>query len=101
MQRPRGAPERAPQPRKSRIIAVVTLDVLKPGREPLECSGIESVVLLDAFPRTRAKPIDSPMGSADADDRHIKPPSPRQSLKSRKDLLVGEIAAGAEEYKRV
>ena len=45
--------------------------------------------------------VERPAGLGDADDRHLEPAAPRQRLQRREDLLVREVAGGAEKDQRI
>jgi hypothetical protein len=45
--------------------------------------------------------IQGPAGLGDADDRHVKLAAADQRLERREDLLVRQVAGGAEEHERI
>src|SRR5262249_10800776 len=51
--------------------------------------------------RARAKLVQRPARLRDADDRNVQGAPPDEGLERGKDLLVGEVAGGAEEDERV
>ena len=83
------------------IIAVIAIDILKPGRELDEGLWVEVVVLFETRTCARLKLLETPSGSADTDDRHIETAAPSQRLQCRKYFLEGQIAGGTEENKCV
>ena len=60
-----------------------------------------AAVLLDALAGARPELLERPARSRDADDRHVELPAPHHRLERGEDLLVGEVAGGAEEDQRV
>ena len=64
-------------------------------------SGSETAVLLDAVVRPRLELVQGPPGPAHADHRHIQMAAAHHALERREDLLVRQVARGAEEDKGV
>ena len=58
-------------------------------------------MLLDAVAGAAAELLERPARLGDADDRHVEAAAPDHRLQRREDLLVGEVAGGAEEDERV
>src|SRR5439155_697290 len=84
-----------------RRVSVVPVDVAQEAAERIEPTGIESAMLLDAVARAGAKLVQAPSCLGDADDRHVEVTALRHRLQGGKDLLVGEIARGAEEHEGI
>ena len=57
----------------------------------------EAAVLLEAVAGARAELLDAPTRLGDADHRHMQVAALEHCLQRREDLLVREIAGGAEE----
>ena len=58
-------------------------------------------MLLEALARPRAQLLEVQARLGDADDRHVEAAAPHHRLERGEDLLVGEVAGGAEEDERV
>ena len=56
-----------------------------------------AAALLQAVARTFAQPVERPAGARHPHDRHLQAAAPDQRLQRRKDLLVSQVACGAEE----
>ncbi len=82
-------------------VVVVAVDVAQPGDEPLERRRVEAAVLLDALAGASPELLESPARLRDPDDRHVETSAPAHRLQGGEDLLVGEVASGAEEDERV
>src|SRR5207247_9801493 len=84
-----------------RRVSVVPVDVAQQATERIEPTGIESAMLLDAVARAGAKLVQAPSCLGDADQRHVEVTALRHRLHGGKDLLVAEIARGAEECESI
>src|SRR5262249_5618723 len=60
-----------------------------------------AAVLLDAGARPLLQALERPAAARDPDDRHVEVTATRHRVQRREDLLVGEVAGGAEEDERV
>ena len=58
-------------------------------------------MLVEAVARARAELLEVQPGFGHADDRHVEVAAPDHGLQRREDLLVGQVAGGAEEHQRV
>ena len=88
-------------PLERRRVSVVTVDVAQEAGERIARAGIESAMLFDAVAGAGAKRVPRPSGLRDADDRHVEMAALRYRLQGGKDLLVGEVARGAEEHEGI
>ena len=82
---------------KRRRVVVVAIHVAQQPTQLVEGDGVEPSVLLQAVLRPVLELFESPGGLRDADDRYVQVAALHHRLQRRKDLLVGEIAGGAEE----
>ena len=93
------SPERLAQPAERRRVAVVA--VRRSAGGPTSFANAASstpAVLLEAVAARAPRAASSvPARLRDADDRHVEVPAAHQRLERREDLLVGEVAGGAEE----
>src|SRR5580658_1137492 len=62
---------------------------------------IHASVFLEAVVRSRPKPVQVPTAICNSDHRHIQMPAFHHRLQRRENLLVCEIARGAEEHQSV
>src|SRR5262249_26581912 len=83
------------------LVGVVAVDVAERLHQPRERVAIDAAVPLDALVCARAELVERPARLGDADDRHGQPSAERHAVQGGKDLLVGEVARGAEENERV
>ena len=82
------------------VVGVVAVDVVHQLAELLEGVLVHAAAVLgDAVAGALAQLLECPSGLGDADDRHIQRAVLDHALQRRKDLLVGKVAGGAEEYK--
>ena len=102
VQRALRAAERVAQRRERRRRRVVAVDVAQQPTSFAKAASSTLAVLVDAVlgARSRAGPAFQP-DSRHADDRHVELAAPHQRVQRGEDLLVGEIAGGAEEHQRV
>ena len=98
---PLGGPELAAQGIERRRIAVVAVNILEQAGQFLERHPIEPSVFFHAIARAGTKLLEGPAGPGHTDHRHVELTALRQRLKRRKDLLVGQIAGGAEKDQRI
>ena len=96
-----GAVELAAQRGERRRVGVVAVDVAQQRQELRERRLVDAAVLREAVARPRAELVEVPARLRDADDGHVEVPAPDHRLQRREDLLVREIAGGAEEHERV
>ena len=96
-----GVAERLAQRVERRRVVVVAVDVAQQPAELGEGRAVEPAVLLEAVARPRLELVEVPAGLGDADDRHVEVAALHHRLQRREDLLVGEVAGGAEEDERV
>ena len=96
MQWPRGAIQRLLQMTIGRGIIVVAIDELELRGQFRESRFIDPAIVLQAVARALAQPIQGPAGTRHADDRNVHIAAPDQGLQSRKNLLVSQVAGGAE-----
>jgi hypothetical protein len=83
-------------------VVVIAIDIAQLGDQPGECLPILAAAVF-GHGRTGAlhELVQRPRRLGDADDQAIQLAAPRHSLKGGKNLLVSEVAAGAEEYEGV
>src|SRR5215470_12818911 len=101
MRRPVRIAECCAQRRVGRWIAIVAVDVAKPRLELREGLGFEPAVLRHTVASPRAHLLEVPAGLGHADHGHLEAAATCYRLQGGEDLLVGEIAGGAEEYECV
>ena len=93
--------EQFAQRREGGRIVVIAVDVLQELDQFGEGGRIEAAVLGQAVLGAGAELLERPAGFGDADHGHVKISAQDHLLQRREDLLVGEIAGGAEEYQGV
>ncbi len=96
VQRPFDVAQRLTQLRKSGRIAVVAVDVLQQRAELRVCRGVQAAVLGETLLDPRLELVEVPARFRHCDDRHVEMPVTEHRLQRGKDLLVGQIARGAE-----
>jgi hypothetical protein len=84
-----------------RRVLVVAVDVPQQAAELVERRGIETSVLLEAVTGAGLELVEVPARLGHADHRHAKVPTLEHRLQRREDLLVGQVARGAEEHQGV
>ena len=83
-------------------VGIIATDIAQQSRKLAKGSGIDtSAVLLEALAGASLQLIKIPTGPGHTDDRHIEVPTLQHRLQRRENLLVGEVAGGAEEDKRI
>src|SRR5215469_8443710 len=82
-------------------VLIVAVDVAQQADQLFESGGIQPAVFLQAVFRASAELIKAPSGFGYADYRNVEVSSLHHRLQRWKNLLVGEIACGAEENQRV
>src|SRR5688572_5354990 len=87
---------------EGRGVAVVAIHVAQQGRESCEVLVPYAVAV---FAETGSCPFaklgECPSGFRDADDGDGQQPAAHQRLQGGKDLLVGQVSGGAEEYEPI
>ena len=78
-------------------VVVVAVDVAQQAAQLVEGRRVEAAVFLDAVARPRLELVEGPAGLGHADDRHVQVAALHHRLQRREDLLVRQIAGGAEE----
>src|SRR5215469_16190721 len=58
-------------------------------------------MFLQTVLRPRLQLVETPIGLGHADNRHVKIATLQHRLQRREDLLVRQVARGAEEYERI
>ena len=86
---------------EGRGIVVVAVDIAQQRHQPLLRLRVRAAVMLQAVCRACLQLIQVPPGLGDADDRHVQSLVAHQTQQRREDLLVGQIAGGAEKDDRV
>ena len=102
VQRPLRLAQRLAQLGEGLRVGVVAVDVLQPCRKLVEHRLVELLaVLLGRLPhaveRALAQLLHRPAGQRHADHRHLQVAVARHRQQRREDLLVGQVAGGAEE----
>ena len=97
VRRPLGGAELLADGLEGRRVLVVAVDVAQQAAQLVERRGIEPAVLLEAVARPGPELVEVPAGLGHADDRHVEVAALHHRLQRREDLLVGQIAGGAEE----
>jgi hypothetical protein len=97
------AVERLVQRAEGLDVAVVAVDIAERVGERDERAVVvhAAAVLLDAVASTLAEVVDAPVRRRHPDHWHCELPALRHGVERREDLLVGEVAGGAEEDQRV
>ena len=96
MRRPLRAVEFFAERLKCRGVIVVAVHVTQQPAQLVEGRGIDAAVFLQAVVRAGLKLFEVPTGFGHADDRHVEVAALHHRLQRREDLLVGQIAGGAE-----
>ena len=94
---PLGGAELLAEGLERRRVLVVAVDVAQQAAQLVERRGIEPAVLLEAVLGAGLELVEVPAGLGHADDRHVEVAALHHRLQRREDLLVGQIAGGAEE----
>src|SRR5438477_1193345 len=97
MQRAPRASELLAERRKRGRIAVLAADVAEAVAQLRECRLVDPAVLLHTLARAGPELLERRLRPRDADDRDVETPASRHRMQRREDLLVYEVAAGAEE----
>ena len=84
-----------------RGVGVIAVNVAQPRGEVREGRLVDPAVLLQALASAGAQLVKAPAGPRHADDRHVKLAAADQRLERREDLLVRQVAGGAEEHERI
>src|SRR5215469_11979298 len=82
-------------------VLIIAIHVMQQGDQFFESRGIDSTVFLQAILCPSAKLIEIPSCFGHADDRYIEMSSLYHRLQGGENLLVSQIASGAEENERV
>ena len=82
-------------------VGVIPVNVTQELVELVEGGRIEAAVFFETVAGPLAELVEVPVRLGDADHRHVQAAAFDQRLQRGKDLLVGEIAGGAEEDKHV
>ncbi len=94
----RRPPSSALQPGEGRGVVVVAVHVAELLRQLREGLGVDAAAVLGhAGPRALHELLAVPARPRHADHRDVEPAAAGQRLEGREDLLVGEVAGGAEE----
>ena len=106
MQRPGGVAQHLLEPLEGGCVVVVAIDVAQPRRQFRERSFVDPATLIlrglcDAAVGALAQLFQCLVGVRHTDDRQIPIVVELHDLQRREDLLVGQIAGGAEEDQRV
>jgi len=86
------------------MVGVVAVDVAQQARQAGEGLLVDLAlagVVLHALAGPLAQPVQVPARAGDPDDGHVQAVALDQAQQSREDLLVGEVAGGAEEHEGV
>ena len=82
-------------------IVVIAVDVLQVGAQALEHGRIQAAVVFEAVAHAFAQRVDVARATGHADDRQFDLVVAEERLQGGEDLLVGEVAGGAEKHERV
>ena len=82
-------------------VVVVAVDVVQLRRQLGEGVLVDAAVVLEAVAGAFAQLFDGPAGAGHADHRHVELAARDHGLQRGEDLLVREIAGGAEEHECV
>ena len=98
VQRPLGGAQRLAQALRTSRVAVIAVDVLQPGAELARTHPASTPPCFSRLSlRARPELIEVPARLRHADDRHVEVTVPDHRLQRREDLLVRQVAGGAEE----
>src|SRR5215831_394829 len=86
---------------KRRRVLVIAGHVPEQAGQFGERCGIESAMLLQTVLRSCLQLVETPIGLGHADNRHVKIATLQHRLQRREDLLVRQVARGAEEYEGI
>jgi hypothetical protein len=105
VQRPAGVAELLAEPLEGPGVVVVAVDVAQQLRQPGEGLLVELAlaagVVLDALAGPPAQLGQVPARPGHSDDRDVETVALDQPQEGGEDLLVGQVAGGAEEHDRV
>ena len=101
MGRTLGRAEFLAQRRERGRLLIIAIHVMQQSRQLGERRRVEAAVLLDAVARPRLELVRGPAGPGHADHWHIQMAAADHALERREDLLVRQVALGAEEDKGV
>ena len=102
MQRVLRRAQRRAQLLEGRRIAIVAVDVRQVrARAVANAASSSAAVLAQAVAGALLQLVQVPARLGHADDRHVEVAARDQGLQRGKDLLVGQVARGAEEDERV
>src|SRR5262245_27418619 len=82
-------------------LLVIAIQVTQKAAQPVESGRIESSVLIETVARAVAELLEVPTRLGYADHRHIEVTSPCHRVQRREDLLISQIARGAEKDESV
>ena len=97
MQRPPRGAQGLTKVLERRGVCVIPINVTQGRRELRERSFVNTAVVLNAVSCPRPELVNGPSSVCDTNDRHVEMTAANHGLKRRENLLVGEIAGGAEE----
>jgi len=97
VQRSHGTAQSLFQVLVGRGVAVIAVDIAQLLAEPGERILVNAAILLQAVARTLAQLVQGPASAGHFDDGHIQLAAPNQGLQRGKNVLVRQIAGGAEE----
>jgi hypothetical protein len=100
VERPLGVADGLAQALEGAGVGVVAVDVPQQVGQPAERLLVDlalAEVVLNALAGPLAQPGQVPARAGDPDDRHLQAVPLDQPEQGREDLLVGEVAGGAEE----
>jgi hypothetical protein len=102
MRRVLRAVEPLAQLRKGGVVIVIAVDVAEQADQLLERLFVDApAVFGEAVAGSLAQLLDGPAGLGHADHGHVEMAAPNHLLEGREDLLVGEVASGAEGHQRI
>ena len=99
--RAHGATERLAQAVEGGRVLIVAGHVRQARDEPFVGGRVDAPVSREALADARAHLVEAPRLTRDRDDRHAQLIVPGHRLQRGKDLLIGQIAGGAEQDERV
>jgi hypothetical protein len=82
-------------------VLVISVHIAQQIVELLGSGGINSTVLFQAVVGPRPELLDVPTRFGNTDNRHIKVAALYHCLQCRKNLLVSQVAGGAEKYQGI
>jgi hypothetical protein len=95
--RPFRIPQRRSHRRECRGLLIIAGDIRESRAEVRKCRWVQRAVCSDAVSRALAQALQRPIRSGHAEDRNVQSAATTHGVQGREDLLVRQIAGGAEQ----